>query len=196
MPLDAAGDITLEAILAEYKGSAYIAGDKKTRLTSSRKKTERSSGNYRQAVRTSFRNWRRPRRKRKRSFLKRQTLPSLEEIKTGTTKPLPSLEDVRPRRWGERTLEAKGRYRNPPARTSYPSSSTPFLPSLSRPRLLRRPSVPQKANPAEWTSQDADEIAREVELAIEEQTRLEEETVKSVRKASAFSGGNRPWTTP
>jgi hypothetical protein len=180
------GDITLESILAEYKGSAFIAGEKRTPSEILQKKTEKivmeTTGrlDLPAADELLF---------TPEEAEKTKPLPSLEEIRTSSTKPLPSLDNIKPAAAyrganSESFTEVTDRKR--PDKTALPREEI-----VSFDQLTRTPSRSAE-HPSERSKPPLADIAREVEQAIEEQSRLEETTEKSVRKAFGLFSRRAP----
>lgn len=154
-------DITLESILAEYKGSAYIDGDKRTPAAILHEKTEKivleaADGHFGETS-INIDSSRRTETERT------KPLPSLEEIKTGSTKPLPTLEGIKA--------------------PKEPVSDSKNVISIEQYTEKNRHGAGRPAaKPSTTADGGLDEIARQVEQAIEDQTKLEEDTEKSARK--------------
>ncbi len=188
-----AEEITLESILAEYKGSAFIAGEKKTPPDILQEKADKI------VLETTGR-----------------LSPSLSAVKDGMaedapespadspltaddgdksfleqTKPLPSLEGrlkagKKPlRRQNKKLREEDGRAETSDDDDNDGGGAAPLKEKVISFEQLSPPPARPPAPPPEpaWAARSIDdEIAREVELAIAQQTKLEEETEKSVRK--------------
>lgn len=152
------GEITLESILAEYKGKAYIAGDKRTPSSVLKEKTEKiiletAGEKYNQTkppVNTAAESGK----------VKTAVLPSLEEIAEAQNRAYVA----------ERELDSNK------SESSVKTGGTPF-------NKLRKNRAADREVPAS--------TADEVNQAIERQTRLEEDTKKSVRKLFGILSRNQ-----
>lgn len=152
------GEITLESILAEYKGTAYIAGDKKTPSSLLQEKTEKiiletAGGKYGQSQQ-----------------------PFNPKKKSGKelTAVLPSLEEI-----------AKAKNSGSRSERAYTSDSVGDALKQERPALFKLHKDRFAAGEA------SDNTVNEVNQAIERQSRLEEETKRSVKTVFGIFNRNQ-----
>ncbi len=152
------GEITLESILAEYKGKAYIAGDKRTPPSVLQEKTERiiletAGGKYIQ---------RHP--------------PLKTEAESGKEKTTVLQDHEEIAKAQNRASVAEGVHIPGRSDGALKPDGTPFI------RLCKN-----RGADAEVRGSTADEVNQ----AIERQTRLEEDTKKSVRKVFGILSRNQ-----
>jgi cation transport ATPase len=148
------GDYSLESILAEYKGTAYIAGDKRTPSSVLQEKTEKivmevSGGTIGQT---------------------HTSAEAADKSAKESTAKLPSADDI---------TKAQSRvYR---AEREHDDTLTAASPKAEQPEVIPFQMVRDKAKNTrdDWAEKD---IQNEVNAAIERETQYEEEGRKSARK--------------